>query len=101
MLNGIVTYPEAELLIAEGAQRYFDEESRVPYAVRDRDWISYDDSQSIREKALWVKKSGFAGVMTWNLNCDDWAGKSHGKKFELHNIIKDVLFDNETIDNTT
>ena len=28
--------------------------------------------------------------MVWNLNCDDWSGKSTGKKFNLINIIKDI-----------
>ncbi|KAG7173213.1 Acidic mammalian chitinase-like 4 [Homarus americanus] len=80
----------------EGARRYFDESSKVPYAVRDKDWISYDDPESVKLKAEWIKKMDFAGVMTWNLNCDDWAGVCSGHKFELHNIIKNVLFGNES-----
>ncbi|XP_045599057.2 acidic mammalian chitinase [Procambarus clarkii] len=98
MLNGAVTYPLAFSFVRNGAERYFDEESRVPYAVKDKDWVSYEDSESIREKAQWIKKSEFAGVMIWNLNSDDWAGTCRGKKFELHNIIKAVL-NNKTINN--
>lgn len=33
--------------------------------------------------------------MTWNLNCDDWPGLCTGKKFELHSVIKDILFKSE------
>lgn len=92
MCNGILSYPEAVTFLKEGGEKHFDEESRVPYACRNKDWISYEDSQSISEKVHWIKDQGFAGVMTWNLNCDDWAGLHSGKKFELHNIIKDILF---------
>ncbi|XP_068230697.1 acidic mammalian chitinase-like [Palaemon carinicauda] len=91
MLNGIISYSEAMEFLREGAEQYFDEESRVPYATRNKDWISYEDSQSISEKVQWIKNQGFAGVMTWNLNCDNWAGLHSGKKFELNHVIKEIL----------
>ncbi|KAK7086581.1 putative glycosyl hydrolase 18 [Halocaridina rubra] len=91
--KGILSYIEAQSFICEGAKEYFDEESKVPFATRGRHWISFEDSRSVREKTLWIKDQGFAGVMTWNLNCDDWIGVVSGKKFELHHIIKDILFD--------
>lgn len=98
--RGTLSYPEAYFFVQEGAKYFFDEESRVPYAVRGRDWVSYDDAKSIKEKTQWIKDSGFAGVMTWNLNCDDWAGVCSGKKFKLHNIIKDILFESEPVEST-
>ncbi|XP_069937765.1 chitinase-3-like protein 2 [Cherax quadricarinatus] len=39
----------------------------------------------------WVLDAGVAGVMTWNLNSDDWAGLCNGQKFELHAVIKNML----------
>lgn len=54
MLDGEVSYPDAYFFVKEGATRYFDEDSRVPYAVRDKDWVSYEDPQSVREKVLSV-----------------------------------------------
>ncbi|XP_042888511.1 acidic mammalian chitinase-like isoform X3 [Penaeus japonicus] len=91
MLSGVVSYPEACIFYKEGAKRHFDETCKVPYAVRERDWVSYDDPQSIGEKVKWAKANSFAGVMTWNLNCDDWAGICSGEKFELHGVIKKVI----------
>lgn len=96
MLNGSLSYSEALSFIKEGAKEYFDDDSRVPYAVKNKDWVSYENERSISEKVCWIKSHGFAGVMTWNLNCDDWAGLHSGKRFELHNIIKAILFEDET-----
>nr|XP_027207330.1 chitotriosidase-1-like [Penaeus vannamei] len=93
MLGGSLTYTEACIFVKEGATAYFDDESKVPYAVRGRDWVSYENPASIRAKAEWVKTSGVAGVMTFDLNSDDYAGLCSRKKFELHNIIKDTLSD--------
>lgn len=50
MLGGSLTYPAAYFFVQEGAKYIFDEESKVPYAVRDRDWVSYEDTKSIKEK---------------------------------------------------
>lgn len=90
ILGGDISYPEACKFVQEGGKRYYDNESQVPYAVRDRDWISYEDKQSIRKKVEWIKKSDYAGVMTWNLNCDDITAICGDRNFELHQIIKDI-----------
>ncbi|XP_042870993.1 acidic mammalian chitinase-like [Penaeus japonicus] len=91
MLEGSLTYTEGCIFVKEGATAYFDDESKVPYAVRGTDWVSYENPASIRAKAEWIKASGVAGVMTFDLNTDDFAGLCSGKKFELHNIIKDIF----------
>lgn len=91
MFSGKLTYTEACIFVKEGATYYFDDESKVPYAVRERDWISYENAVSIKDKAQWILDAGVAGVMIWNLNSDDWAGLCAGKAFELHNIIKDII----------
>lgn len=50
MLGGSLTYTEACIFVKEGATAYFDDESKVPYAVRGRDWVSYENPASIRAK---------------------------------------------------
>ncbi|XP_068221486.1 chitinase-3-like protein 2 [Palaemon carinicauda] len=91
MLYGELSYTEACIFVKEGARRYFDSFCQVPYSVRERDWVSYEDVESITAKTKWIKENGFAGVMTWNLNCDDWAGICSGERFQLHNIIKSII----------
>ena len=49
--QGQVGYPFVCKFLAAGAVREFDPDSRVPYAYHKRSWISYDDEQSLEEKA--------------------------------------------------
>jgi chitinase len=50
-----------------------DPDARVPwlYNPRTRIWISYDDPQSIEEKARYARMHGLAGVMFWDIGADD------------------------------
>lgn len=53
-------------------ERKWDEKARVPYAI-SREWntlVSYDDVQSVAEKADYVMKSGAAGVIVWEITGD-------------------------------
>lgn len=54
MLGGSVTYTEACIFVKEGAHAYFDEESKVPFATRETDWISYENPRSIKAKVRCV-----------------------------------------------
>jgi len=89
--NGSINYPEACDFLKSGGIRTFDNESKVPYAYMGNDWISYEDEESITDKAKWIAQNSFRGVMTWNLNSDDWSGKCNGTKFPLHKILKDIV----------
>lgn len=48
--QGFVGYSAICDFLASGATRKFVEASRVPYAYKDYNWISYDDEQSVKEK---------------------------------------------------
>jgi chitinase len=50
-----------------------DPDARVPwfYNPRTRIWISYDDPESIEEKARYARTHGLAGVMIWDIGADD------------------------------
>ena len=87
-----MSFPQAQEFITSGGIREYDNESEAPYAFKGKDWISYDDDQSLTTKSLWIKANSYAGVMTWNLNCDDWTGNVSGEKFYLHKVInKNVI----------
>lgn len=91
--GGYVTYPEVCQVIANGGKRIFDKQSKVPYVVNKRQWISYDDVDSVELKAKWITSEGFGGIMTFSLNCDDYAGTAspEGVRFPLHKKIKEVV----------
>lgn len=44
----------------------------APYMYRDQDWISFEDFQSIQDRADIVNKYGLAGVKIWSFEQDDY-----------------------------
>ncbi|KAL1434592.1 hypothetical protein MTO96_011678 [Rhipicephalus appendiculatus] len=80
-------------VIAEGGKRIFDKQSKVPYVVNKKHWISYDDIDSVEHKAKWILSEGYGGIMTFSLNCDDCTGATSpdGVRFPLHKKIKEVV----------
>jgi chitinase len=55
-------------------KRYWDSTSQTPFiyapSVQGGLWISYDDPQSIRIKAQYIKTRGLGGMMVWDLSND-------------------------------
>ncbi|XP_069110705.1 acidic mammalian chitinase-like [Argopecten irradians] len=85
------TYPCK--MLQQNWTRKFDEGARVPYLYHGDQWVSYDDEESLAEKAQWVKDNGFGGVMVWNMRDDDTQGICDGKtRFPLLKAIKKTLF---------
>lgn len=48
--------------------RRYHSEARVPWLFNGSTFISYDDPQSIAEKAAYIKSSGIAGAAIWELS---------------------------------
>lgn len=90
--NGEYDYAQVCQFLKNGGTRVFDTESQVPYGYHNVNWVAFDDYQSVTAKAKWIKKMGFGGAMTFDLNCDDWQGSCDGNtKFPLHKIVRDIL----------
>ena len=50
-VRGFAGYPEiCEFLQRNGTQYVFDNETQVPYAFNEREWISFDNEQSAIRK---------------------------------------------------
>lgn len=47
---GFVCYPTVCEFLKSGAKCVFENESKVPYAYKDKEWISYDDVASVYYK---------------------------------------------------
>nr|WOK42676.1 chitinase 3 [Diaphanosoma celebensis] len=86
--GGQIAYTAVCEFLANGAIREYDYESRVPYAYQKRNWISYDDEQSLEEKAQWIQRNHFGGVMVFDLNCDDFSNVCGNITFPL---LKSIL----------
>uniref|UniRef100_A0A0P6JA01 Chitinase-3-like protein 1 n=1 Tax=Heterocephalus glaber TaxID=10181 RepID=A0A0P6JA01_HETGA len=66
---------------------------KVPYATKGNQWVGYDDQESVRSKAQYLKSRQLAGAIVWTLDLDDVQGTSCGQNlpFPLTSAIKDVL----------
>jgi chitinase len=53
--------------------RYWDDVAKVPwlYSAEKKEWITYEDPQSMRLKGEYVVDQGLAGAMFWELSNDD------------------------------
>lgn len=72
-INGGNSYGYGQLLQrGEGYRRYWNASARVPYlySAQQQVWISYEDPQSLREKARYIRQQGLRGAMFWELSAD-------------------------------
>ncbi|GAB1285442.1 Chitotriosidase-1 [Apodemus speciosus] len=68
--NGILAY--FEVCSWKGVHRI--EDQKVPYAYQDNQWVGFDDMESFRTKAAYLKQKGLGGAMVWVLDLDDFKG---------------------------
>ncbi len=50
--------------------RYWDDEAKAPYLFDGNIFITYDDTESIKYKAEYVKEKNILGIMYWEYGCD-------------------------------
>ncbi len=61
---------DREYINKNGYVRYWDEEAHAPYLFNGSIFLSYDDEQSLTEKARYCVEEGYAGVFYWEHGCD-------------------------------
>jgi len=78
---GYISYFEIKEALEAGTYtRVWDEARKVPYAYSTdgtKQWVGYDDAQSIKLKMNLVKERGLAGGMMWALDMDDFQGNKY------------------------
>uniref|UniRef100_A0A3Q3A6V7 chitinase n=1 Tax=Kryptolebias marmoratus TaxID=37003 RepID=A0A3Q3A6V7_KRYMA len=70
---GILSYYEVCTFL-QGAITHWVDQQRVPYAVKGNEWVGFDNRQSFRIKAQYVKNNHFGGAFVWSLDLDDFGG---------------------------
>lgn len=78
------------LIGRDGFVRYWDEQAQAPYLwnVDRRIFISYDDPESMRLKAHYIREHALAGAMFWQYN-DDPSGALLDALFtSLHDVAE-------------
>lgn len=53
-----------------GYTRYWDDKAKAPYLFNGDTFVSYDDDESMKYKAEFIKERGLAGVMFWEYSLD-------------------------------
>ena len=64
-----------------------DPVSKTPFAYKGDQWVSFDDLESIRIKARFVKQMDLAGAMVWSIDSDDSKGRCGNGNFPLLKAI--------------
>ncbi|XP_070388240.1 endochitinase-like isoform X1 [Dermacentor albipictus] len=71
----ILAYYEICTNIEDGiATREFDNEGKCPYIYYEDQWVGYEDEESVGIKVDFIIKEGYAGVMVFNNDMDDFNG---------------------------
>ena len=70
---------------------YRDDIQRVPYAVKDKQWIGFDDIKSLKEKLAFLKSKKIGGAVAWSLETEDFNGVCGDGKNPLMKTISGEL----------
>lgn len=54
--------------------RIYDSFRSSPYMFRNDEWLSYENVQSVAEKAQLIQEHSLGGVMIWSIQQDDIDG---------------------------
>ncbi|XP_054165121.1 acidic mammalian chitinase-like [Oppia nitens] len=70
----------------------WDQESGVPYAYRDNQWLTFESRESAAQKVEWIIRNGFGGSMTFSLNADDYRNECYdnSQPFAIQSAIKEI-----------
>jgi len=70
---GSIPYADLERqYIHQGYERHWDRAANAPYlwSAASATFITYDDPQSLRDKARFVKRNHLGGIMFWEMSHD-------------------------------
>ena len=68
-----------------------DPNHMAPYAYNDRQWVGYDDVDSIAIKTRFASAMDLGGAMIWSIETDDFLGDCGEGKYPLLRTINRVL----------
>ncbi|KAI3379649.1 hypothetical protein SNEBB_009970 [Seison nebaliae] len=95
---GVLTYYEVcEQLYIKRYKREWLSDELVPYAYKNDEFVSFDDSVSVYHKVKYVKSLGLGGVMLWTSDMDDYSGRfCYAGPFPITRTIRMLLNANNT-----
>uniref|UniRef100_A0A3B4B3J2 GH18 domain-containing protein n=1 Tax=Periophthalmus magnuspinnatus TaxID=409849 RepID=A0A3B4B3J2_9GOBI len=75
-----------------GASANWIDKQYVPYAVKNNQWVGFDNQQSYGAKVTYLMTQHLGGAAVWSLNLDDFTGHFCGQgKYPLISQLKAEL----------
>ncbi|KAJ6659926.1 hypothetical protein lerEdw1_018382 [Lerista edwardsae] len=70
---GFLSYYEICNFIKEGAKTVMLPNEKVPYSFKGNQWVGYDNVESVKTKARYLKQKKLGGGMVWAMDLDDFS----------------------------
>ncbi|KAI4824204.1 hypothetical protein KUCAC02_012733 [Chaenocephalus aceratus] len=91
---GIWSYYEICTFL-KGASVQMIEDQKVPYAVKQSEWVGYDNKESFATKVSYLKENRFGGAFVWALDLDDFNGQFCGQgNYPLISSLRSLMATN-------
>lgn len=90
-IRGTLSYYEACQLEQEEGRSFWAKDWQAPFLVRGDQWISYENSRSVKAKADYIREQGLAGAMIWSLDHDDITGVCGEGRMPLTSVVSQTL----------
>ncbi|CAB1451730.1 unnamed protein product [Pleuronectes platessa] len=76
----------------QGASVQLIEDQKVPYAIKNNEWVGYDNKESFETKVRYLKENRFGGAFVWALDLDDFHGQfCRQGNYTLINYLRSIL----------
>lgn len=76
----------------KGTTVHWIDDQKVPYAVKDTEWVGFDNKESFETKVQYLQQKGFGGAFVWTLDLDDFGGQFCGQgNYPLISHLKTLL----------
>lgn len=72
-----------------GYKVVWNKQAASPYAYGNRQWISFENEESLRQKVKYAAQIGCKGVMVYSLGSDDYEGVCSGGKWPLLETVSE------------